>query len=119
LNWRWLPSPQCNRPFRRIISRRRLTPYADPVIHRRRLSAHVIPTLSTLPGRSVAGLDDEQARSGLSQRVFCEQKELSKSSFQLWKRRLRSAGVAAPISSRPSDTEAALFAPVIVARQSV
>jgi transposase len=56
---------------------------------------------------------EEQARSGLSQRVFCEQKGLSKSSFQLWKRRLRSAGVAAPPSSRHSDAESALFAPVM------
>lgn len=56
---------------------------------------------------------EEQGRSGLSQHVFCDQKGLSKSSFQLWKRRLRSAGVAAPVSSRHSDTEAALFAPVM------
>jgi putative transposase len=56
---------------------------------------------------------DEQARSGLSQREFCELKGLSKSSFQLWKRRLKSAGGTPPASSRPSDTESALFAPVM------
>ncbi|RDB42884.1 hypothetical protein DU490_10910 [Halomonas sp. DQ26W] len=35
---------------------------------------------------------EEQDGSGLSQRVFCEQKGLSKSSFQLWKRRLKRVG---------------------------
>jgi len=33
-------------------------------------------------------LIDEQADSGLSQRVFCQQKRLSLSTFSLWKRRL-------------------------------
>jgi len=56
---------------------------------------------------------EEQASSGLSQRVFCEQKGLSKSSFQLWKRRLKRVGSAAPRSSRPTDAEACIFAPVI------
>jgi len=54
---------------------------------------------------------DEQSRSGLSQRVFCEQKGLSKSSFQLWKRRLAS-GTSLPPQS--SATETPLFAPVSV-----
>lgn len=54
---------------------------------------------------------DEQARSGLSQRIFCEQKGLSKSSFQLWKRRLTSRTSAMP---QTSDAEAALFAPLAI-----
>ncbi|RDB41771.1 IS66 family insertion sequence hypothetical protein [Halomonas sp. DQ26W] len=54
---------------------------------------------------------DEQARSGLSQRLFCEQKSLSKSSFQLWKRRLTSGTAAMP---QTSGAEAALFAPVSI-----
>jgi putative transposase len=54
---------------------------------------------------------DEQTRSGLSQRAFCEQKGLSKSSFQLWKRRLAS-GTSVPPQS--SATETPLFAPVSV-----
>ncbi|WP_146218721.1 IS66 family insertion sequence element accessory protein TnpA [Halomonas sp. LBP4] len=53
---------------------------------------------------------EEQAGSGLSQRVLCEQKGLSKSSFQLWKRRLKRA---APTTSRPIGAEACVFAPVI------
>ena len=52
---------------------------------------------------------DEQSRSGLSQQVFCEQKGLSKSSFQHWKRRLASGTSVTPPSSA---TASPLFAPV-------
>lgn len=50
---------------------------------------------------------NEQAASGLSQRVFCQRRGLSKSSFYLWKRRLKTAATTSP------DTEPALFAPVM------
>lgn len=54
---------------------------------------------------------DEQSRSGQSQQVFCEQKGLSKSSFQHWKRRLASG---TPVTSPSSATKSTLFAPVSV-----
>lgn len=56
---------------------------------------------------------EEQAGSGLSQRVFCEQTGLSKSSFQLWKRRLGLTGSSAPASSRAAKDVSSIFAPVI------
>ncbi|MFC2993672.1 IS66 family insertion sequence element accessory protein TnpA [Halomonas tibetensis] len=52
---------------------------------------------------------DEQSRSGQSQQVFCEQKGLSKSSFQHWKRRLASG---TSVMSSSSATASPLFAPV-------
>lgn len=56
---------------------------------------------------------EEQASSGLSQHVFCQQKGLSKSSFQLWKRRLGLTGFSAPASSPAANDVSSLFAPVI------
>ncbi|WP_423133103.1 IS66 family insertion sequence element accessory protein TnpA [Halomonas heilongjiangensis] len=56
---------------------------------------------------------EEQAGSGLSQRVFCEQKGLSTSSLQLWKRRLGLAAPAVQASSRHTDAETSVFIPVI------
>ncbi|MCA1769533.1 MAG: hypothetical protein LC652_06120 [Halomonas sp.] len=64
-------------------------------------------------------LIEQQATSGLNQAAFCTREGIAKSSFQLWKRRLRSAGVAAPVSSRDSDTKAALFAPVMATEAQV
>lgn len=54
---------------------------------------------------------DEQSRSGQSQQVFCEQKGLSKSSFQHWKRRLAS-GTSVTSPSSATATASPLFAPV-------
>jgi len=45
------------RPFQRVISRSSLTPYADPVIYRWRISAHADSTPPTLSCRAMAGLD--------------------------------------------------------------
>ena len=47
-------------------------------------------------------LIDEQARSGLSQTVFCAARSVSTTSFQHWKRRLSAA--AAPSSSSSSSS---------------
>lgn len=51
---------------------------------------------------------DEQSHNGQSQQVFCEQKGLSRSSFQHWKRRLASDAPGRP----PSASKSALFTPV-------
>ncbi|MBO9471629.1 IS66 family insertion sequence element accessory protein TnpB [Endozoicomonas sp. G2_2] len=50
-------------------------------------------------------LIDAQAASGQSQVAFCAERGLSKSSFQHWKRRLRT-------SQAPVSTPSALFAPL-------
>lgn len=56
---------------------------------------------------------EEQAASGLSQLVFCEQNRLSKSSLQLWKRRLGLTRSAGPASSRAASAVSSIFAPVM------
>ena len=49
----------------------------------------------------------DYARSGLSQRVFCEQSELSIKSFARWRRRLRTTVVEQPefVAVRAESTE--------------
>lgn len=56
---------------------------------------------------------EEQAGSGLSQRVFCEQNGLSKSSLQLWKRRLGLTRAARPAARRAASAMSSIFAPVL------
>src|SRR5690554_1665178 len=45
------------RPFWRVVSRGGLISYADPVIHRRRISPHVEATSLSLSCLAMAGLD--------------------------------------------------------------
>jgi hypothetical protein len=49
-----------------------------------------------------------QERSGLSMRAYCEEQGLSMSTFQLWKRRIRSEGVDAPAFAEVEFPQAAL-----------
>jgi hypothetical protein len=44
---------------------------------------------------------EEQASSGLSQKEFCEQRALAKSTFALWKHRLAASGSRKARRSRP------------------
>ena len=59
----------------------------------------------------------EQRESGLSQRAFCEQRDLAVSTFQWWRRRLRSEGPAAgwpettPAAKAPGFVEVRLTEP--------
>lgn len=52
----------------------------------------------------------EQSTSGLSQRAFCEQHDLALSTFQWWRRRLKSRGP----SAEPMKVKAATKAPDFV-----
>ena len=102
---------QSNRSFQGVLSFLKHTLYPAPVIH---LPEQILWLLAATPSEWEQLIEAQQA-SGLSQKAFCAQNQLSVATFGYWKRKLRQDSHAqSQRDDRHSSADAWLELPVSV-----